>query len=280
MDIPRSGFGVVARQTLAEKHNLHPSEVGRALFFFVLPFLMAGAFILGIYLIFPSLTDGPFPVIGTGMAAYFFPPAGKESVIPIMVNLLRESPHSFSAFEAIFTGTIAIAFVDIITGLFLMWNFDYFVKVPVLGPILLKMEVKGHAYLEKKGWVRRLAFVGVVLFVIFPFQGSGGVGGTIMGRIVGLDKRKVWYAVSTGAISGCLAISIISYYLGEAILHSFKSPVFQTVGMLILLLVLVWVVYVFWWKKRNNKKKGGGGKKEANGVGDQEEQLEPDNASD
>ena len=187
-----------------------------------------------------------------------------------MVNALPLSPHNFSPAMAITTAALSIALVDIIVGLFLMWNFDLTMKIPLIGPVIKKMEKKGGAYLKKKGWVRKMAFVGVTLFVIFPFQGSGGVGGTIMGRLIGLKKEKVWYAIITGALLGCFMIATISYYLGEAILSAFRSKSFQLIGILILVAVIAWVVYALWYKKRDK----GDERKAKDGEGEVKEEEE------
>ncbi|MCK4718097.1 MAG: small multi-drug export protein, partial [Thermoplasmata archaeon] len=194
---------------MSDKRDISVSRAKRilkALLLFFLPFAIAALFILALYAIF---SWPQFIVIGGGIMGYFFPPLGKESIIPIMVNGLVKL-HGFSAFNAIVTSGLAIAFVDMVVGLFLMWNFDLVLKVPFFGPIIRKMETKGGEYLKEKTWLRKLAFIGVALFVMFPFQGSGGVGGTIMGRLLGMPKRKVWYAVVTGGVVGCFMIATIS----------------------------------------------------------------------
>ena len=209
----------------------------RIMLFFV-PFIIASLYLISLFIM---LGDSPrFWIVGTAMFAYFFPPLGKESVIPgaIWGGLLDH----FSPGVAIVLIASSIAFVDIISGLFLLWNFDLVEKVPLLGTYIRKFEKKGKNYLAKKQWVERVAFVGVILFVMFPFQGSGAVGATILGRIIGMNKLKVWFAIIIGAIGGCFLIAMISYYLGGVILTAFKDSAIYIgiIFLCVLLAVTLW----------------------------------------
>ncbi len=215
-------------------------------FLFILPFFIAAAFILFLYYSLPWET---FALLGSAMAAYFFPPMGKESVVPLVTYGLKKQGYG-PVFSIGVAGGV-VAFVDIVVGLFLMWNFDLALKIPLIGPQIKKMETKGAEVLRKKPWVRRLAFVGVALFVAFPFQGSGGVGATIVGRLIGMKKERVWYAIIIGALTGCYLIATLAYFASDAILSVFKSPAFKYIGLVVLVGVVFWAVYRFLIKNNN-----------------------------
>ncbi|MDG6220095.1 MAG: small multi-drug export protein [Candidatus Thermoplasmatota archaeon] len=222
-----------------------------AMLFFFLPIWISTIFVFFLYFTYPWEI---FAIVGGGMLLYFIPPAGKETIIPAMLWMLMDT--GFSPLSAIITSASIIAYVDVMTAFFLMFNFDLILKIPGLGHIIRKMNTKGHAYLEKKPRIRKVAFVGVATFVIVPFQGSGGVGGTIMGRLIGMKKERVWYAVSFGAIVGCLIVSILTYLFREAFLEIMGSPLFQLVGASILILVIFLAFYSFWLKKWLANRKG------------------------
>jgi uncharacterized membrane protein len=221
---------------------------------FFVPFIIASLFIIMLFVAMGG--DGSrFRILGGAMFLYFFPPLGKESVIPGAIwgvggasGLLEHFSPGMSI--TLIAGTIA--FVDIISGLFLLWNFDLVEKVPLLGTYIRKFEKKGKGYLSKKPWVERIAFIGVALFVMFPFQGSGAVGASILGRIIGMNKLKVWFAIIIGAIGGCFLIAMISYYLGEVILTTFKeSAIYIGVALLVVLLAMT-----IWSHVKRDEKKG------------------------
>ena len=64
------------------------------------------------------------------ITAYFFPPLGKESVIPTGV--------AFGIDPLIMA--LSIAFVDIIIAFFLLWNYDLAKKIPLVGKFMEKIE--------------------------------------------------------------------------------------------------------------------------------------------
>ena len=162
---------------------------------FFTPFIVGFA---GIGLLFITLNQGTFLALARWMVLYFLPPLGKESVIPAAITI-----------DGLDWWLVAltIAFIDIVVGLFLAWNFDIAKRIPLIGAFIRRLEKKGASLMEDKPWVEKFTFLGIVLFVIIPFQGSGAVGGTIMGRALGMKPPKVWAAVILGAIVGCFTIA-------------------------------------------------------------------------
>lgn len=152
----------------------------------------------GIAILYLLLSQSDFIKISKWMVLYFLPPLGKESVIPAAI--LNDNLNWAMV-------AIVIAFVDVVAALFLAWNFDLAKKIPLIGAFIRRLEAKGTDLMDKRPWVEKFTFLGVVLFVVVPFQGSGAVGGTITGRALGLTPLKVWLAVLCGALLGCFAIA-------------------------------------------------------------------------
>jgi len=167
---------------------------------FFLPFFFS---FIGIAVLFFTLDWNTFQKLGGWMIAYFFPPLGKESVIPLAIA------QGLNPWLVAFS----IAFIDIMVGLFLVWNFHLARKIPLVGTFIRRLEAKGAEILKKRPWIDRLAFTGIVLFVMVPFQGSGAVGGTIVGKMLGMNPYKVWAAVIVGALVGCLVIAFATNYV-------------------------------------------------------------------
>jgi len=134
------------------------------------------------------------------VTGYFFPPLGKETIIPSGV-LVGIDPILMA---------LSIAFVDIIVALFLIWNYNLAKKIPIIGKFMIKVEEKGKNVEEKYGWIKPLRFIGIMLFVMIPFQGSGGMVGSIVGRLVGMKPWNTFFAISLGAVIGCLLIAMFS----------------------------------------------------------------------
>lgn len=252
------------RETIEEKHEFKVDEIedvletkpekksrGIIIAQFFIPWVIALVVIACLYIF---LSTEKFATLGFWMLVYFFPPFGKESVIPLAIAADRlegsvpfEYPEIFVPIEP-WLIALAVAFLDIIAGLFLVWNFDFTKKIPLLGRWIKKIESKGGTILKENRYIEALSFIGVVLFVIFPFQGSGGVGASIVGRAIGMNPYKVWVAIIIGAISGCFLIA----YAADTFFSIFLEN--QILGVLILVLIVILVVVMIMRRHKNKEK--------------------------
>lgn len=215
---------------------------------FFFPFVLGfGAF--GIWGIFSNTIFRIWPLI----IAYFFPPLGKETIIPLGIGILREGvnvplinlhvdPVSVDPLSI----ALAIAFVDIVVALFLVWNYDLAKKIPLVGRFMEKVEKIGKSSEDSYGWVKPLRFIGIILFVMVPFQGSGGLVGSILGRLIGMKPVHTFCAISIGAVTGCLLIA----YFSDLIL----SFVVKNLLIGVLVLISILVAGIMYWINRKNKK--------------------------
>lgn len=175
------------------------------------------------------------------ISAYFLPPLGKESVIPTGIAF---------GFHPILLA-LSIAFVDIVVALFLVWNYELAIKIPLIGRFMKKVEQIGQVSSGKYSWIKPLRFIGIVLFVMVPFQGSGGLVGTILGRMIGMKPWNVFLGVCVGAISGSLLVA----YFADMIKSVFIQNMLM--GMFIVILLLIIGIMIWVYRIMNKKKKNG-----------------------
>jgi uncharacterized membrane protein len=174
-------------------------------------FRLALPFLLGIPWLILLLFLLPYDVwliLGGLLIAYILPPAGKESVIPIGIAL--GVPWWIMA--------LSIALMDVLSGIFLALNFDIALKIPGVGGWIRKFVAGGEEFFRKRPWMERFYFMGVVLFVMFPLQGSGGIGATLVGRMMGLSPGKVLVAIAIGSLIGCTVIALGAEVIRELFL--------------------------------------------------------------
>jgi hypothetical protein len=132
------------------------------------------------------------------MVAYLLPPAGKETVIPIGIAL--GIPWWYMA--------LSIVMIDVETGLFMALNFDVAYRIPFLGPLLSDLTKKTQQSLSDHRWFAGLWFFAIILMVMVPFFGSGGVRGSIAGKLLGMNTLLVFLAILAGALLGCFGIAL------------------------------------------------------------------------
>jgi uncharacterized membrane protein len=212
----------------------------------LIPALLA----VGVYGLWGQLSD-ELSKIWPLLLAYFFPPFGKETVIPLGVGILEKGltvPLLNLYVEPVQVNPIsmalAVAYIDIIVALFLVWNYDIAKQIPFVGQFIIKVEEKGKNVEEKYGWIKPLRFIGIVLFVMVPFQGSGGLVASIVGRLIGMKPLIIFLAISIGAIVGCILIAVFA----QAFLIFIEINTLLT--LIFVLIIILGILIYFVIKKR------------------------------
>ena len=124
------------------------------------PFLFAGICFFFIFFLIPF--DSFEKLMGL-MVLNLIPPAGKESIIPLGIAL--GIPWWIIA--------ASTTVMDITGAIFMALNFDLALKIPFLGRWMKGIMESGESFFESHRWMEKLSVIGLVIFVIVPFQGSG-----------------------------------------------------------------------------------------------------------
>jgi len=189
-----------------------------------LPFAIVATQVTFLYFF---LDQTSFLIVLGLMVAYILPPAGKETVIP--AGIFLGIPWWLMA------GSIMM--IDIETALFMGWNFDLALKIPVLGRIMESFIEKSDAFIKEQPWVKNLYFTGIVVLVMMPVMGSGGIRGTIVGNLLGMQKIPLFLAIVTGAFIGCFGIALAAVFLQELFIQSILLGTAAVVGITIITLI-------------------------------------------
>jgi len=161
----------------------------------LIPFLVVGIHIAVMATTLPHILF--LTMIGL-IIAYLLPPAGKETVIPIGIAL--GIPWWYMA--------LSITMIDVETGLFMALNFDVVYRIPLVGPLLTDLTKKTGQFITDHHWLAGLWFFAIVLMVMVPVLGSGGIRGSIAGKLLGMKTLLVFLAILVGALIGSFAIAL------------------------------------------------------------------------
>lgn len=178
-----------------------------------------------IVLVFPTRYGEVFGFL----AAYVIPPAGKETVIPTAVG---------AGFPPFLVATY-IAGMDMTVAWILAWNWDSLSRLPLLGEVIAHTTERGEAWMEEHAFADRSAFLGLVVFVFFPMQGSGAVAGVTLGRLIGLPAQRTWVAIMIGALAAAFLWAYAAGALRTAVALFGLSTVLQSGVVLIASAVFV-----------------------------------------
>jgi uncharacterized membrane protein len=210
-----------------------------AIAYFLLPFLFIGVYVWILYILLPY---DEFLLIGGLMLAYLIPPAGKESVIPLGIAL--GLPWYLVA--------TSVAMLDIATGLFMALNFDLAMRIPLLGPWVGRFMHHGQEFVRQRPWLERLYFVGLAVFVMVPLQGSGGIGASIVGRILGMSKAEVVAAIAIGAFAGSFLLALGFEFLKDILLANLSAGI----AVIVAVIAGILIGYLYFSRKgRRNREK-------------------------
>lgn len=171
----------------------------------LLPPLIVFIYYLGCLLFIPL---DKAMVLGGLMVAYMIPPSGKESIIPLGIILGIPWP--------MMAATVVVQ--DVFTGLFMLLNLDYTYRLPSLGPWISQFLAQGKEFMSERPWLSHWNVLGLAFFVMLPFQGTGGVGATLVGWMMSLSPWKILLAIGIGA-----AFESLFFALGSELIWSLAA---------------------------------------------------------
>ena len=95
-----------------------------------------------------------------------------------------------------------VTYLDFMTAIFVAFHMGIIFRLPYIGEKLAMLVWDGRLFLNAHRWVRRIAFIGLVLFVVFPTSTTGSIGGSIFGRLLGMGRVRTVLGVLIGSLIG------------------------------------------------------------------------------
>jgi uncharacterized membrane protein len=137
------------------------------------------------------------------LAIYLIPPLGKESIIPGALGL-GHPPWVICC---------GIILMDIVSCVFISLNFDLLENVPLIGGFVHKFMENTNEIRRKNPWVGKLSYLGLLVFMCIPLQGSGASTTTIFGKLLGVDTWATFCIVVIGSILSTISVEIGTQFL-------------------------------------------------------------------
>jgi uncharacterized membrane protein len=138
---------------------------------------------------------------------------------------------------------VMVLYMDLLTAFLLSYNLDVVYRIRRVGPRLNRLQDYGRYTLRTKPFLRRLSFLGLVLFVLFPVAATGAIGGSIFGRLLGMRPYRIVLGIGIGSAFGCGAMAWGTQAIrdvAQSIQHEwwFQASGFAVIGLLVLLLAI------------------------------------------
>ncbi len=151
-----------------------------------------------------------------------------------------------------------VTYMDFITALFVAFHMGFLFKLPWVGEKIAALVWDGKFLMEKQPWIKKISYIGLVAFVIFPTSTTGSIGGSIFGRLLGLSRLMTVSGVLLGSLLGNALMLAFSQQINQWI--DPKNVWLKIVGVLIIVALFVMLEFRY----RSMKKRHFGESMESN----------------
>ncbi len=141
-----------------------------------------------------------------------------------------------------------VTYLDFIVALFVTFHMGILFRIPKIGPKLAMLVWDGKFFMDSQPWIKRMAYLGLVGFVIIPFSTTGSIGGSILGRLLGLSR---WTTVSGVLLGSVLGNGIMYMFAKQINKYLEDNWTFRIIGLLLIVLICVMLE----WRYRAVKNK-------------------------
>lgn len=115
-------------------------------------------------------------------------------------------------------------------------------RLPLMGGWLHNSRTRAKQALQEYPGLKRMAFFGVVAFVLLPIAGTGAITGSIVARLLGLSRLAGIGAIALASGWAALSFSFLAYFLGEQGEALIKNPLI-VLGVVGLIGATGWTLY-------------------------------------
>lgn len=136
--------------------------------------------------------------------------------------------------------------VDTFLAINLALCLEPFLKLPGIGTWLRNVHERAARSLSEYPRLKRMAFWGAAFFVALPLPGSGWMGGTFAGQLLGLSRTMGVAAIAVGTVLVTASFAALAQLLGQEAVVLLGSPWITVFG----LLALLGVAWLLWRKFR------------------------------
>lgn len=144
---------------------------------------------------------------------------------------------------------LMVTFMDLVTAMLVAFHIGALFRVPLLGNRVAALVEDARFVLAKMPWMERLAFTGLTIFIAFPLASTGAIGGSILGTLLGLSRKKVFLATLVGCLLGNGVLLVASEQIAR--FNLMNNPVVRWGGLAVIVSLIVFLEIRY----RRSKKK-------------------------
>ena len=145
---------------------------------------------------------------------------------------------------------LVVWMLDSLIVIVLVYGLQLFYRIAPLKRALCKAQSRAGLVLIAYPKMRKAALAGVFAFVLFPIAGTGAVGATFIGILLGLHRVALIAIVSAGGLLGGLGMAFAASNFRHQVLELEALQDDPTLQYAIIGVVLLGLVLFMWWASR------------------------------
>lgn len=134
---------------------------------------------------------------------------------------------------------VIMLYLDLMWAVVLTWHAETLFRIPWFGEWLRGAVREGSLILAANRWMRRSTVLVVTLFVMLPISSTGSIGGSLLGRLLGLTRTTTFLCVLAGSLFGGLLMLIGAEALRPLLEQAGPAGTVGAIGLLILIGLLI-----------------------------------------
>jgi uncharacterized membrane protein len=180
----------------------------------------------------PSLAAAVLPLVtGIGILLMLFLFVGHQQAAEVAWKALTVATVA-GKFAPVFLSTpagmldtpwhvaILVVYMDISIGFIAVFNIGLLFRMPGFGIMLRDLREFGNLMLRKNPWMGKATFAGTCAFVMFPLAGTGAIGGSLFGQLLGMSRRRTMFAITVGACIGSFGMAALANHIPKDLSES------------------------------------------------------------
>lgn len=109
-------------------------------------------------------------------------------------------------------GTVVLlVFISSQSSLILSLNYDLLEKIPLIGRYMKKLRTKAGEVIEKREAVKNIGYLSIFWLMFLPVYGTGPNVMTLVGRLLGMEWKRVWMVITLSATVRFALITSLMY---------------------------------------------------------------------
>ncbi len=146
-----------------------------------------------------------------------------------------------------------VTWMDVVAACLLIFHAGFIFRIPKIGPKMLLLREEGEFFMRVQPWMRRFAFIGLVVFVVIPVAATGSVGGAILGRMLGMSRTATLVAIVAGTLIGNSLMLLAGKALSKVPFFDPHHPASLAAGVGVIITIIAGLNWYYRTLKRKYK---------------------------